>query len=604
MPLATARRLLRSVEAFLRIDRDGAPEVVTRSRAVYVVAWVLTVLQGINLVAMWHSYGGWSLDATIAVITAAIIFSSVFLLRWTKNFAAFAIFYTGVSVAAVASSAIQNHTGINSALLPYICIGPMIIGYIFDWRAAVVYGAFGVVLLGLLYVWSLVDPNPSGSWHAVATFQRLVQAELSLILGTVVAVNFSYNTYNSLARLQQGLQRARRAEAAKSEFLANMSHELRTPLNGVIGMSEALCAGELSPRDRELAETIRRSGESLLVIIGDLLDLAKIEAGKLVIERRPFDVAGLVRHTLEAWRAAAEAKGLAITAEIEEPLPAASLGDDHRIGQILHNLISNAVKFTDHGAITIRVTTKPSASHPVFVFEVADTGRGVCPEMREQIFEAFEQGEGGTTRRYGGTGLGLPICRLLAELMDGTITLARSGPEGSVFRLALPLAHAEAPARDEPPSGLAPSPILADARVLVAEDNEVNRLVMKEFLKAWGCSYVFAHDGPSALEALEEDSFDLLLLDKHMPGMSGPEVAMAIRTSDAPWAGMPIIAVSADTLAGEREAALAVGMDDYVPKPVRPKILRRAMEQVVIRARRRQAERRIRPRTPDIGEGA
>jgi len=360
-----------------------------------------------------------------------------------------------------------------------------------------------------------------------------------------------------------------------------MSHELRTPLNGVIGMSEALCVANLPDRERELAQTIRRSGESLLVIIGDLLDLSKIEAGKLEIEARPFSPTVLVRHTVDAWRDAAHSKGISLDGKIFSSGTEHVLGDEHRIGQILQNLVSNAVKFTEQGGVEVSLRTEDHKQDVTLTFRVRDTGRGVPPEDRDTIFKTFEQGEQGTTRRFGGTGLGLPICRSLTELMEGSIALEETGPSGTTFLLRLRLPKAAEGTAPSKQSVLRSAPTLQGVRVLVAEDNQVNQLVIREFLKAWGATMVFADDGPSALEALKHDEFDLLLLDKHMPGMSGPDVAVKIRKTDAPYRTIPIIAVSADTLEDEREEALAAGMDGYVSKPVRPEVLRLAIEDVL-----------------------
>ncbi|MEM1409432.1 MAG: ATP-binding protein [Pseudomonadota bacterium] len=457
----------------------------------------------------------------------------------------------------------------------------MAIGYIHDWRSALAYGAAASLLLIGLYQFVNVDPELTTVFSITPAVQRLLQAQFALLLSTTVAVNFSHNTYFSMTQLEQSLGRAKRAEAAKSEFLATMSHELRTPLNGVIGMAEALAASNLGARERELAQVIRRSGESLLVIIGDLLDLSKIEAGKLMIENGPYSIQGLANHTIESWRAASEMKGVDINAVIDEDVPPLVLGDEHRVGQILDNLISNAVKFTTEGSIEMTVRVSEKKRNPHVVMRVQDTGKGVPAGLENQIFEAFEQGEQGTTRRFGGTGLGLPICKKLAQLMDGDIVLERTGPSGSIFRLTMPLEIAPDEPTTAEEAGLEPSEVLHGARVLVAEDNEVNRMVMHEFLTKWGCETVFAHDGPSTLEALEVDRFDVLLLDKHMPGMGGPEVAVTIRKADKPYRSIPIIAVSADTLSGEREEAMAVGMDDYVPKPVRSHVLRETMERVI-----------------------
>ncbi|GGY44314.1 ATP-binding protein [Parvularcula lutaonensis] len=572
-------RIFDRVEAWLRVDCDGSRETVTRTRAVYVVALVLGLLQAFNTIALWISYERWSTDSTIALVAALILPASIVFLRWSKNFTAYATFYTILSISCVSGSALQDHVGINSALLPMICIGPMIIGYILDWRAALAYGVAGLLLLGFFLWWAWAEPHPLFSelpftWF----FQRWLQATLALILGTVLAVNASYNTYANIRRLEESLARAKQAEAAKSQFLATMSHELRTPLNGVIGMAEALDSARLDDKEKELVATIRRSGESLLFIIGDLLDLSKIEAGKMEIERQPFAPRRLIEHAAKTWRAKANAKSVNIEVSIADDFPEGMIGDEHRTGQIINNLVSNAVKFTDEGTITIEGLRENGQ----VVFRVTDTGRGIPEDQQAKIFDAFEQGESGITRRYGGTGLGLQICKLLAGLLDGSIELERSAEDqGSSFRLTLPLREAQIERPERPQSFLHVAPELEGLHVLVAEDNHVNQLVLREYLRRWKMTFIFADDGPSTLDALEADHFDLLLLDKHMPGMSGPEVAAAIRRSDAPYKDIPIIAVSADTMSGEDARARAAGMDGYVSKPVRPNALLMTIAEVL-----------------------
>ncbi|MEM1380030.1 MAG: ATP-binding protein [Pseudomonadota bacterium] len=583
-----------AIEDLLRIDRDGRPEVVTRCRAVYGVAGTVSLLQLFNVISTTAVYGFWGLHANIGLCASFLLAGATVLLRWNKNFDIYAWFTTALTIGAISLSASREWIGINTTLVPFICLGPVIVGYIGSWRHAIIFGVIGFATLSWLYALTLSGPNFDAEAVGVFTFQRYMQSVLGLTMGTLVGVNFSYNTYASLGATHRSMRRAQRAEAAKSEFLATMSHELRTPLNGVIGMAEALSAAPLAPEHREKAETIRRSGENLVAIIGDLLDLAKIEAGKLTLDEQPFSPRNLVNHAAETWQAAATAKNLSVTATVDDALPETCLGDRHRLGQVLNNLISNAIKFTEHGGVSVHAEIDPDAGAPMVRFTISDTGRGIPPELHDQIFEAFEQGEGGTTRRFGGTGLGLQICRVLAEIMGGSIWLARSNTRGSVFCLAVPLPETQAERERAPSSAevLIRSSVLAGLRVLVAEDNEVNQLVMREFLTAWGCDPVFAGDGPSTLEALEADRFDILLLDKHMPGMNGLEVARRIRGSQKAWRTIPIVTVTADTLSGEAENARQVGIDAFVPKPVRPHILRETMETLVSRAQNMDAASR------------
>ncbi len=579
-----------AIESWLRIDRDGPLEAVTRARGIYVVGLTLVFTQLLNLPGLLITYGGWNKDTFICIGAAVVVLASIALVRWVKFYAGFAVFYTVLMIGAIAGSAIPDGSGVNSSLLPFLAIGPMIVGYIFDWRAALLYGLAAMTFVGGLFVIALGNDNFGYASDFGWVFQRFTQSEFAILMGTVLAIVFSTNTFQSLDKLQKSVARTKRAEEAKSEFLATMSHELRTPLNGILGLAEALSASNLSPRERALAETIRRSGESLLVIIGDLLDLSKIEAGRLELEERPFSLPDLLRHIQDNWMQAAAAKKITLRTKIYSDVPEGVLGDDHRIGQILQNLVSNAIKFTERGSVEISLSAEGDGESRRFIFCVRDTGPGIKPEVQGGIFEPFKQEDSGITRRFGGTGLGLPISRLLAELMGGELVLESSSDQGSVFRFSLPLPTAEKTAMTPRRSALAPSETLEGLHVLVAEDNEVNRMVMREFLTAWGMRFTFAEDGESALEALALDRFDLLLLDKHMPGMDGLTVAVKVRRADTAYRDIPIVIVSADAQQADIDDAMACGVDDFVAKPVRPDTLRQVLVDLVEREQQVKGE--------------
>jgi signal transduction histidine kinase/CheY-like chemotaxis protein len=568
-------------EKALGIDRQSDPGTLVRMRGMFVLGFTILFLQAVNLVTLTWSYGPWSTDHTISVVASLIVAATIIIVQRTRNFIFYVVVYTALSLTAIGATALKpTGSGIDTSLLPFLCIGPLIVGYIYNWKAALAYSIVAAGFLGVLF-WSSASPFlEAGAPIPSKIQQRLAQSEIALVLATVLAMSFSQTTFGSLRRQQETIDRAIRAEAAKSQFLATMSHELRTPLNGVIGLADALSARELGQEERELASTISRSGKSLLVIINDLLDLSKIDAGKLTIEPNGFSPAELVRHVADTWREPAESKDTSILVDLPENLPPSCFGDEQRIGQILMNLMSNAVKFTENGTVRLSVLCRRYETDAALTFRVRDSGRGIPEAKRHLIFEPFEQGEHGTTRSFGGTGLGLPICRRLAELMEGSIALESSGSEGSTFVLTLRLPYHET----RPPlptvaarKAFTEETSLAGLRVLVAEDNQVNQMVMREFLRLWGMQMVLAEDGPSTLEALETAPFDLLLLDKHMPGMSGLDVAIRIRRTDAPYRSIPIIGVSADSFEEEREEALAAGMDAYVAKPVKADVLREAI---------------------------
>jgi nitrogen-specific signal transduction histidine kinase len=319
---------------------------------------------------------------------------------------------------------------------------------------------------------------------------------------------------------------AEAANRAKSQFLATMSHEIRTPLNGVLGMAQAMGAGELSPVQRQRLEIIQASGGNLLNILNDILDLSKVEAGRLDLEQVEFDLDGLVRDACAPFAATACDKGLAFTLDIAPETPSEFVGDPVRVRQILTNLLSNALKFTDAGQIEVCVA--PMARG--FRLEVADTGGGVAPDRVERIFEKFVQADSSTTRRFGGTGLGLAICREIAEAMGGGIAVESTLGEGSRFTVELPLPGAargslEGRAQTDAADDEAHGPM----RILAAEDNPVNQMVLRTVLEQFGLDVEIVETGRDALETWERGDWDMILMDVQMPVMDGPTAALRIR---------------------------------------------------------------------------
>jgi signal transduction histidine kinase/AmiR/NasT family two-component response regulator len=366
-------------------------------------------------------------------------------------------------------------------------------------------------------------------------------------------------------------ERERAAEAAnqaKTHFLATVSHEIRTPLNGVLGMAQAMAGDELSEVQRERLKTIRRSGETLLAVVNDVLDLSKIEASKLELELVEFDMAHLARGVVAAFTPLANRKGVSFGFEIEEAACGVYLGDSTRLRQILYNLISNAVKFTESGGIKVAIRRDGDT----VLFTVADTGIGISPEGLSRLFDNFFQADTSTTRRFGGTGLGLAICRELVNLMGGAIETESRLGEGAVFRVTLPLPRTadklaiprEAPAAVTHDSGP------RDLRVLAAEDNDVNQLVLKTLLLQAGITPTLVGNGREALKAWEAAEWDVILMDVQMPEMDGPTAALAIREREAATGRRrtPIVALTANAMSHQAAEYQAAGMDDLVPKPI------------------------------------
>jgi signal transduction histidine kinase/CheY-like chemotaxis protein len=371
------------------------------------------------------------------------------------------------------------------------------------------------------------------------------------------------------ALARRGEQAADAANAAKSAFLATMSHEIRTPLNGVLGMAQAMQADELSDVQRARIAVVRESGETLLAILNDILDLSKIEAGRLTLETTEFDMGELARGAHAVFSAIAEERGLAFSLEIDEAALGTYEGDPTRVRQILHNLASNALKFTAAGEVSISLRALEAGVR----VQVCDTGEGIAPEALDRLFDKFVQADASTTRRFGGTGLGLAICRELTQMMGGAIGAESLPGKGSTFTVDLPLirlgdARQAIAAPSAQPRQAAPE--LAALRVLAAEDNATNQLVLKTLLAQVGVKPTLVENGQLAVEAWESGAFDLILMDMQMPVMDGLTATRRIREGETLQGRSPtlIVALSANVLTHQVEAYREAGMDAHLAKPI------------------------------------
>jgi PAS domain S-box-containing protein len=377
-------------------------------------------------------------------------------------------------------------------------------------------------------------------------------------------------------------QRSEAANIAKSEFLASMSHEIRTPLNGILGVASIMLSEPQTDRNRDQIETIRDSGNLLLSLLNDILDLSKIEAGHLDLEHIDFDLSALLRSAADLWRPKAAAQGLRFVVDAAGLSTPALRCDPTRIRQILFNYVSNALKFTAEGEIAIVVTQTPATpGHVLTRMEVRDTGEGVAPENLPRLFEKFSQADASITRRHGGTGLGLAISKRLANAMNGDVGVESVPGKGSRFWFTFVCPTGAVAAPKAPAAEIPAAPVSGNARhfhLLVAEDNAINQKVIGSMLRLAGHSYEFAGDGLEAVEAASARDFDLILMDIQMPRMDGMSAIAEIRKLPGPRGSVPIIALTANAMPGDRERYESVGANDYVTKPIEQNALTAAMQ--------------------------
>ncbi|WP_143310806.1 hybrid sensor histidine kinase/response regulator [Chitinophaga vietnamensis] len=412
------------------------------------------------------------------------------------------------------------------------------------------------------------------SWGTVLVFF----ACLTSLLAFLYITSRIHRQEQLIEALDESQKKEKKLAAVKDQFLANMSHEIRTPMNAVLGFTHLLQAQPLNEKSKEYVSAIEGAGQNLLEIINDILDISKIESGMMRIEGTAFSLRGVLHSVYTLFRPKAEEKRLALHVTADETMPDILYGDVTRLTQVLVNLTSNAIKFTAEGEVSLHVTKSWQEDHAVrLLFTVSDTGIGIDAAKQATIFDRFHQAEASTTRKYGGTGLGLTIVKQLVELQNGFISVESKPGEGATFKVELPYTISDLlPENVSEDVENEPLSLHPDVRLLVAEDNRLNQHLLRHLLNTWQLQYKLVNNGREALQALEKNNFDLVLMDIQMPEMDGYTTVQKLRTEM--HSNIPVIAMTAHAMAGEREKCLQMGMNEYISKPIQEQELYRMIQ--------------------------
>ncbi len=518
---------------------------------------------------------GWSLQRLVGPL-AIVSYLSVLTFQRMTHRLRLAGFFFMLNVCAANTGFVVVTGGPDSYALVFMLVIPLSAAFLMGRAGLAFFTALTIAIVCLIML------PPAVQSGVYANKMQMIVMVLGIVSTAMCSFAFAWiceQQARDLQELNERLQGARSASeaanAAKSQFIANMSHEIRTPLNGVLGMAQALLGDELSKKQRECVDIILDSGHTLMSVVNDVLDLSKIEAGKLEVTPTPSPLRQSVQRLVTLWGARADERGVALRLDIDPMTPALLEFDEVRVRQCVSNLISNAIKFTEEGAVDVAIACRPmgaSMSDDVLVtICVSDTGIGIPPEVQERLFAAFEQADGSTSRLFGGTGLGLAITRSLARMMGGDVTVSSEVGQGSTFTLTFRAGRVEQAAEAPDPETLdATGKVVLDGlTLLIVDDNQVNRMVTRALLKDFNIEILEAADGQQALDIIETGQrIDLVFLDMHMPVLDGPATLERLRNGPEAWRDLPVIALTADAMAGDRERYTALGMDGYVSKPI------------------------------------
>jgi signal transduction histidine kinase/CheY-like chemotaxis protein len=560
---------IRAIDRLLPAELRADPDSELRARIL--MAFALSIVPIGGAFALYFGLVGSASLALVNLFPPIFIGLVVPLLRGTGSIALATNYAACVLVIGLTADVVL--LGVHAPMVMWFAGLPYITMLLIGTRAGLSWVAGLSLLVGGLFLLDArgVLPEPAFPPNPVMDYVVLVGFLVVLASFGVMHTLVKGRAFTALEainrRLVDAQLRAEEASRAKSDFLAAVSHEIRTPMNGVLGMTDLLLDSGLRDDQREYAEVVRTSGSALLDIIEDILDLSSIESQNVVLRPTEFSPQQMVRDVAKLLDPLAHEKRLELAAEVDEDVPAAVVGDAGRIRQVLLNLAGNAVKFTEEGGVRIALdVTEDQAGRPTLRFQVTDTGIGIPAEQVERLFEPFHRVDSSSARRSGGTGLGLAISRRLADALGGSITVAPGPESGTRFTLLVPVAQTSAAAGGQALS--APEPLSGTGKVLVVDDNPVNRMVAARMVRRCGYTCEEASGGRAAIEAVTRGAFDAVLMDCQMPDVDGCDATRAIRSREGEGEHTPIVALTASAGAEDRERCLSAGMDEHLVKPV------------------------------------